>query len=165
MPRRMGRFSREEWELRQALRASAADAAREEARDELNMQLALEESGQDYWWSQLPPQLCWLRRPDSLQLLLQRPVWLDAWRQGEERRAALLWSKLPDDAIQIVLDFHEHQRRQRLATYVIKSVQKWRRSIRPREQRCPPPASNRLVQTGLLYVAASRVPREECVCQ
>ena len=161
----MGRFSREEWELRQALRASAADAAREEARDELNMQLALEESGQDYWWSQLPPQLHWLRRPDSLQLLLQRPVWLDAWRRGEERRAALLWSKLPDDAIQIVLDFHEHQRRQRLATYVIKSVQKWRRSIRPREQRCPPPASNRLVQTGLLYVAASRVPREECVCQ
>ena len=99
MPRRMGRFSREEWELRQALRASAADAAREEARDELNMQLALEESGQDYWWSQLPPQLCWLRRPDSLQQLLQRPVWLDAWLRGEEARAALLWAKLPDDAM------------------------------------------------------------------
>ena len=111
-------ITREEKELRLALRGTARVAERE-AREELNMRLALEESGQDYWWSQLPPQLCWLRRPDSLQQLLQRPVWLDAWRRGEEARAALLWAKLPDDAIQIVLD---------LATYS-KWREEWKRRL------------------------------------
>ena len=61
-------ITREERELRLALRGTARVAERE-AREELNIRLALEESGQDYWWSQLPPQLCWLGRPDSLQLL------------------------------------------------------------------------------------------------
>ena len=34
-------------------------------------------------------------------------MWLAAWRRGEEARAALLWTKLPDDVIHIVLDFFE----------------------------------------------------------
>ena len=111
--------TREERELRLALRGTARVAERE-AREELDMRLALEESGQDNWWSQLPLQLCWLRRPDSLQLLMQQPVWLDAWRRGEEKRAALLWGKLPDTVIKIVLelDFHELQMRRQLAEQV-----------------------------------------------
>ena len=70
---RDGDLARQEKVLRLALRGTARVAERE-AREELDMRLALEESGNDYWWSQMPPQLCWLRRPDSLQLLLQRPV-------------------------------------------------------------------------------------------
>ena len=93
---------REERELRLALLCTFASSLREarrvakrEAREELDMRLALEESGQDYWWSQLPPQLSWLRRPDSLQLLLQRPVWLAAWRRGEEPPSTPHWRRTP----------------------------------------------------------------------
>ena len=110
-----------EMELRLALLGTASVAAREarrEAREELDMRLALEESGNDYWWSQMPPQLCWLRRPDSLQQLLQRPVWLSKWRRDEEKRAALLWGKLPDTLINIVLDFRDQLvRQERLAEW------------------------------------------------
>ena len=78
----------------------------------------MREVGNDYWWSQMPPQLCWLRRPDSLQQLLQRPVWLSKWRRDEEKRAALLWGKLPDTLIKIVLDFRDQLvRQERLAEF------------------------------------------------
>jgi len=45
---------------------------------------------------EMPLQLQWLRQPASLLRLLQRPVWLDAWRYGEEGRASLLWRGLPN---------------------------------------------------------------------
>ena len=46
-------LTREEKELCWALHVTARVAERE-AREELNMRLAPEETGQDYWWSQLP---------------------------------------------------------------------------------------------------------------
>ena len=55
---------------------------------------------------------------DSLQQLLQRPVWLSKWRRDEEKRAALLWGKLPDTLIKIVLDFRDQLvRQERLAEF------------------------------------------------
>ena len=127
-------ITREEQELRLALRGTASVAAREarrEAREELDMRLALEESGNDYWWSQMPPQLCWLRRPDSLQQLLQRPLWMDAWRRGEEERAVLLWAKLPDNIMNTILDLLEQQR---LAAKASRLPRKWARSFRAYER-------------------------------
>ena len=59
----------------------------DEAREELDMRLALEESGQDYWWSQLPPQVA-----KRLNLTSHRVEWddemerllLDAARAGTD---------------------------------------------------------------------------------
>ena len=126
---RDGDLARQEKVLRLALRGTARVAERE-AREELDMRLALEES-RPHWWSQLPPQLCWLRRPDSLQLLLQRPLWMDAWRRGEEERAVLLWAKLPDNIMNTILDLLEQQR---LAAKASRLPRKWARSFRAYER-------------------------------
>ena len=73
----------------------------------------------------------WLRRPDSLQLLLQRPLWMDAWRRGEEERAVLLWAKLPDNIMNTILDLLEQQR---LAAKASRLPRKWARSFRAYER-------------------------------
>ena len=48
--------------------------------------------------------------PRSLQLLLQRPTWLDAWCRGEERRCAQLWGRLPDDLVERILSMRTRAR-------------------------------------------------------
>ena len=139
--------------------------AAREARGELDLRLALEESGNDFWWSQLPPQLRWLRQPDSLQLLLERPVWLAAWKRGEEERAALLWSKLPDDVIHIVLDFFEQLRRRRLAEMVC--LQHIRNRCRRRKLAAAHlmiPAES-LVASALERAISAEAQGQQCVCQ
>ena len=72
-----------------------------------------------------------LARLCSLQLLLQRPLWMDAWRRGEEERAVLLWAKLPDNIMNTILDLLEQQR---LAAKASRLPRKWARSFRAYER-------------------------------
>jgi len=83
---------------------SSREAALLEQRQALNERLAIDASMTDIMWrDEMPLQLQWLRQPASLLWLLQRPVWLDAWRRGEEERASLLWRGLPNHVMLHIL--------------------------------------------------------------
>ena len=125
---------------------------------------ALEESVNDDWLSQMPQRWLAAEQPDSMKQLLQRPVWLEAWRRGKEERAALLWSSLPDDVIEIVLDFHEQQMRRHLAELVC-----WQH-IRVHCSNCRRicemhPAELMVAEATQRAINAEADSAQQCVCQ
>ena len=117
--------------------------------------IAMEESGCDFFWSQLPPQLRWLRQPASLRLLLQRPVWLDEWMRCEVARALPLWAMLPDDIIELVLA--ERDRLQRLAWASAQLVTKYAVAEYAAKYVCKECCSPQARLLGQTYVTRSRV--------
>jgi|TARA_B110000902_G_scaffold219517_1_gene253954 hypothetical protein len=102
-----------------------------------------------------------LRQPASLLRLLQRPVWLDAWRRGEEERASPLWRGLPNHVMLHILKLRTVNNWKTKFDCVILHLKRARAAritaakIRYRRTLTCVAASN--LPRGLSYVGASRV--------